>query len=201
MKLIAKATSVALGPGLGLSDEVASFARAMITHCPIPLVIDADALTFLANESDQGSRLIKNRKGATILTPHPGEMGRLLGIETSVIQADRRGAIKKAVEKYDCVVLLKGARTLTSDSSGTTYVNLSGNSGMSTGGSGDALTGIIAGLLAQGLDALPAAATAAYIHGLAGDIVKTKNRGAIGQNAVDLIASLPNAIAHCQCVQ
>lgn len=198
LKLIAKATSVALGPGLGLTDGVTRFIRAMIIHCPCPLVLDADAITFLSLEADYGADLIKNRKAATILTPHPGELGRLLGVETSFIQADRQRYLKMAVEKYNCVILLKGARTLISDPSGAIYVNVTGNAGMSNGGTGDALTGIIAGLLAQELEALPAAVVGAFLHGLASDIVKKNNSGAIGLNAMDLIQHLPQAIAQCQ---
>jgi NAD(P)H-hydrate epimerase len=198
IQLLAKATSVAIGPGLGLGEKMASFVRSIIVHCPVPVVIDADALTLLSKEPDRGQSIVKNRKAATILTPHPGEMGRLLGIDTNAVQSDRRKALKMAVEFYGCVVLLKGARTLIADSSGTTYLNLTGNPGMSSGGMGDALTGVIASLLGQHLDALPAAAAGAFVHGLAGDLVKDKNGGANGISAMDLIVHMPQSIGHCQ---
>lgn len=198
LALVESATVVALGPGIGLGDQVAEFVYEFVARCSVPLVIDADALTILAKTEDQGQSIIKNRKSTTILTPHPAELGRLLGITTESVQNDRLTAIKQAVKLYGCVVLLKGSRTLISDSSGKIYLNMTGNPGLSSGGSGDTLTGIVAGMLAQNLEALPAAAAAAFLHGLAGDLVARKNQGATGIIATDLISHIPRAIAKCQ---
>lgn len=195
LALIQKASAVVIGPGIGLGEEVTKFVLEFIARCPVPLVIDADALTILSKSPDRGESLIKNRKAATALTPHPQEMGRLLGMTTEAIQDYRRYAINHAIKIYNCVVLLKGSRTLISDSSGRVYLNTTGNPGLSSGGTGDALAGIIAGFLAQKLEALPAAAAAAFIHGTACDMVAKKNKGYIGINAIDIISYLPRAIA------
>lgn len=195
------ATVVALGPGIGLGDQVSEFVSEFVARCLVPLVIDADALTILAKSSDRGQSIIKSRKATTILTPHPAELGRLLGLTTETVQNDRRSAIKKAVEYYGCVVVLKGSRTLISDSSEKIYLNTTGNPGLSSGGTGDALAGLIAGLLAQNLEALPAAAAGVFLHGLAGDLVAKKINGTIGIIATDLITYLPQAIAKCQQVE
>jgi len=195
LSLVTNAAAVAIGPGMSLCDEVAQFVRAFVQRCPVPLVIDADALTLLARESDHGESIIKNRKECTIMTPHPAEMGRLLGIDTNDVQKDRRRSVTLAAKKFGCVVILKGARTLIADANGTIYLNSTGNPGMATGGTGDVLTGVIAALLAQKLEPLHAAAAGAYIHGLAGDLTETENGGAIGMIATDIIERLPQAIA------
>lgn len=192
-----KVTSVALGPGLGQNDEVAAFVREFVAHCPVPLVIDADALNVLAHESDHGEKIINDRAMTTILTPHPGEMARLLGVTAKTIQEDREGAVSRAARKYGCIALLKGARTLITDARGTLYLNPTGNPGMATGGTGDVLTGVIAALLAQHLKPLEAAVSGAYIHGLAGDLAAAVDGDEIGMIATDVIAFLPKAIGHC----
>ena len=140
LKLAEKATSVALGPGIGTGQDAAAFVRAFVPRCPVPLVIDADALTLLSQEPDRGASLVKNRPAPTILTPHPGEMARLLGTDTKAVQADRRAAVTQAAETYGCVALLKGARTLIAAPDGTLYLNTTSNPGMATGGAGDVLT-------------------------------------------------------------
>ena len=113
LKLAAKGTAAALGPGIGAEDaETRAFVREFVGRCPVPLVVDADALNCLALEKDRGASVTKSRTAATILTPHPGEMGRLLGTDTKAVQADRRAAAETAAKTYNCVVLLKGARTL-----------------------------------------------------------------------------------------
>jgi ADP-dependent NAD(P)H-hydrate dehydratase / NAD(P)H-hydrate epimerase len=196
--LIRKATAVAIGPGIGDGEDLAEFVGEIIAGCPVPLVIDADALNILAKKSDQGASLTKRRKAPTILTPHPGEMGRLLGCDIQTIQNDRQGAIRLATEKFGCVVLLKGDHTLVTCPHGDVYINMTGNAGMATGGMGDVLTGVLAALLAQRLPPWKAAALGAYIHGLAGDMVACQLGGTTGIIATDVIARLPQAIAHCQ---
>lgn len=200
LKLAEKGTAAALGPGLGGpdSEETRAFVREFVMGCPVPLVIDADALNCLALEPDRGASVVKARTAGTILTPHPGEMGRLLGIDTTTVQTDRRAAVEQAARDYGCVVLLKGARTLIASPDGQLAINSSGNPGMATGGTGDVLTGVIAALLARQLDPQEAAAAGAYLHGLAGDLAAAHQGGATGLIATDIVEFLPRAIAHCQ---
>ena len=200
LSLAAHGTAAAIGPGLGGADtaDTREFVREFVSRCSVPLVIDADALNCLALEPDWGVSAIKSRTAATILTPHPGEMGRLLGTDTKAVQADRRAAVERAVQNYGCVVLLKGARTLIASPDGRLAVNTTGNPGMATGGAGDVLTGILATLLGTETPAWEAAAIGAYLHGLAGDLAAAKQGGPAGLIATDLIDFLPAAIAHCQ---
>ena len=152
-------------------------------------MLDADGLN--AFEGKAGDLAV--RRAETILTPHPGELGRLLGISTAQIQEDRIAAARGAAEETGAIVVLKGHMTLIA--SGTAvFVNPTGNPGMATGGSGDVLTGLIAGFLAQGLDALDAAVLAVYLHGLAGDLAAAR-LGEISLAAGDLIEILPAAFA------
>jgi len=200
LALAVKGTAVALGPGLGGadSDETRAFVREFVSRCRVPLVIDADALNCLAAEPDRGASVVKCRTAPTILTPHPGEMGRLLGTDTKNVQAGRRAAAPLAARTYDCVVLLKGAGTLVAAPDGRLAVNTTSNPGMATGGAGDVLSGVLAALLAGGLAAWEAAAAGAYIHGLAGDLTAAGQGGPAGLIATDIINSLPAAIARCQ---
>lgn len=200
LALAQKGTVAALGPGLGGADDAdrREFVREFVRQCAVPLVIDADGLNSLASESDQGASLVKNRPAPTILTPHPGEMARLLGVENKAVQADRRGSVERAARDFGCVVVLKGMRTQTADPDGHLFVNTTGNPGMATGGTGDILTGVIAACLAQGLDALPAAACGVYLHGLAGDLAAESQGGFAGLLATDLLPCLPRAIARSQ---
>ena len=172
LKLAENADAAAIGPGLGGTDneETCDFVRTFVARCPVPLLIDADALNILSAEPDHGASLIRRRTAPTVLTPHPGEMGRLIGLKTANVQADRRAALQTAKEQFGCVVLLKGSRTLVSGPDDRLYLNTTGNSGMATGGAGDTLTGIIGALLAAKLDPTEAAAAGAYVHGLAGDL-------------------------------
>ena len=198
LKIAAKGTAAALGPGIGAEDsDTRAFVREFVSRCPVPLVIDADALNSLALERDRGASVVKSRTAATILTPHPGEMGRLLGTDTKAVQADRRAAVESAAHTYGCVVLLKGARTLIASPDGRLAVNMTSNPGMATGGAGDVLTGLTATLLGSDIEAFEAASAAAYLHGLAGDLAAAKQGGSAGLIATDLIDFLPAAIAHC----
>jgi hydroxyethylthiazole kinase-like uncharacterized protein yjeF len=182
-------TVLALGPGLGQEAATAAAIRRIVLECPLPLVLDADGLNAFAGRAAE----LAARRAETILTPHPGELGRLLGISTAQIQEDRVAAARGAAEETGAIVVLKGHLTLVA--SGTAvFVNPTGNPGMATGGSGDVLTGLIAGLLAQGLDALDATVLAVYLHGLAGDLAA----GRLGEMALaagDLIEILPAALA------
>jgi len=195
-----KINALALGPGIGSGDDVAAFVFAMIKDCPFSIVLDADALNLIALLPDRGQSLIRNRRAQTILTPHPAEMGRLLGVETENVQADRTAAVLQAAKIYQCIAVLKGANTLVANSFGEISMNPTGNPGMSTGGSGDVLTGIIAGLIAQRLDEFHAAQVGPFIHGRAGDLFEKEIGGCTGMVATDLIDELPKAIASARLV-
>ena len=204
LEIARKGTAAAIGPGLGGADdpETRQFVREFVRQCAVPLVVDADALNCLALEADHGAAIVQSRTERTILTPHPGEMGRLLGTDTKAVQADRRKAVEDAARTYGCAVLLKGARTLIADPEGRLAVNTTSNPGMATGGAGDVLTGVLAALLAGGspeekLSAWEAAACGAYLHGLAGDLAAGAQGGPAGLIATDITAHLPAALARC----
>jgi NAD(P)H-hydrate epimerase len=180
---------LALGPGLGQEAETQAAIRRLVLDCPLPVVIDADGLNAFAGHAGD----LTSRRAETVLTPHPGELGRLLGVSTAQIQEDRVAAARGAAEETGAIVVLKGHLSLIA--SGTAvFVNPTGNPGMATGGSGDVLTGLIAGLIAQGLDALDATMLAVYVHGLAGDLAAGR-LGEIALAAGDLIELLPAAFA------
>ena len=181
--------AVALGPGLGATDEVGVLVRRFLEETPLPVVVDADGLTALAGHPET---LARRRGRLTVLTPHPGEMARLCGVSASAVQADRvRVAVNYACE-HGAVVLLKGARTVVAAPDGRVRINASGHAGMASGGMGDVLTGLIGGLLAQGVEPCDAAALGAYLHGLAGDRLYPLF-GDAGLLATDLLRELPAA--------
>lgn len=158
--------AVALGPGLGRHDATAGFVREVAAQVARPLVVDADGLRLLAR--DPG--LLRGRTAPTILTPHPGEAAELLGRATDDVQRDRLGAFVEFSAAHGVVVVLKGAQTVITTPDGQRWINPSGNTGLAKGGSGDVLTGLIAGLLAQGIEAGEAARLGVFLHGLAADI-------------------------------
>lgn len=160
---------LATGPGLGRFKGDTDWLRRLWQHTDRPLVIDADALNMLADAGPHGPRDWGQRSAATILTPHPGEMGRLLGMSTQEVQRDRIGHAAQYAREQGVTLVLKGARTVIATPSGEAYINTTGHAGMATGGAGDVLTGIIAGLLAQGLSAEQAAAFGVYLHGQAAE--------------------------------
>jgi ADP-dependent NAD(P)H-hydrate dehydratase / NAD(P)H-hydrate epimerase len=163
-------TVLAIGPGLGQSDDTAKFCIALLEATTMPAVIDADALNILAQHPDALSRLAQNGR-TIVLTPHPGEMARLAGISTKDVQADRLDVARRFAQKHGVILVLKGARTLIAHPDGQVAVNTTGNPGMAKGGSGDLLTGMIAGLLAQYPDQPGHTVEAAvYLHGLAADL-------------------------------
>jgi len=161
-----KKTSVAIGPGLGQAADIQLIVEHLYQTCAQPLVLDADALNALAGRVDGLTKRVDN--APRIITPHPGEFARLTGLATKAMQADRESLAIEFAKRHDIVVLLKGANTVITDGR-RVAVNATGNSGMATGGSGDVLTGLIASLLAQGMDAFEAAQLGAHVHGLAGD--------------------------------
>jgi len=180
--------ALAIGPGLGLDDETRALARVLVSTLPRPMVVDADALTALADHLD----VLRGAHAARVLTPHPGEMARLLGGAVADVQADRVGAARAFATTHGVHLVLKGARTLIAAPDGRVLINPTGNAGMASGGTGDVLTGILGALLARGIDAAQAAPAGVYLHGLAGDIAAER----VGEEALiagDIIDALGEA--------
>jgi ADP-dependent NAD(P)H-hydrate dehydratase / NAD(P)H-hydrate epimerase len=192
-----KRKTLAIGPGISRNSETAEFVREVVkrTADVAPMVVDADALNAFEGAADQ----LNGRGRTLVITPHPGEMARLTGLSIPEIQANRHEVARNFAREHDLIVVLKGHRTLiaapTAVSDGAVWVNPTGNPGMATGGTGDILTGIIAGLIAQHPQhALEATALAVYLHGLAGDMASAS----VGENcmvATDLVRFLPQALA------
>ncbi len=189
-KLLAGKSAVAIGPGLGDHRETGALLSRIIEASTAPIVIDADGLNVLAGTLIS----LKSLKAAAVLTPHPGEMARLTGRATHEIQADRIGCARDFAEKFKVIVVLKGSRTVIAAPDGSAYVNPTGNPGMASGGMGDALTGLITGLIAQGLDPLKAALLGVYVHGGIGDAIAA-GCGELGILASDIIERIPAALA------
>ena len=183
-------TVLAIGPGLGNHPETAEFVRRVVDEIELPVVIDADGLNAFAGRADTIQPCGRSR----ILTPHPGEMSRLTGLETNEIQDRRIEVAREFATSHGVVLVLKGSRTLIAAPSGSVAVNLTGNPGMATGGTGDCLTGLTAGLLAQ-FGSRPTdevVAAAVYLHGLAGDIAAGR-QGQASMLAGDLLEAIPEA--------
>jgi NAD(P)H-hydrate repair Nnr-like enzyme with NAD(P)H-hydrate dehydratase domain len=144
-RLMEGKTAVAMGPGMGTHPETVEFIHAFVSNCSFPLVLDADALNAYAGQL--GALRANGR--AIVLTPHPGEMARLLGCRVEEIQANRVAVARRAAEEHDAMIVLKGHNTLVAEPSGRVWVNPTGNPGMAKGGTGDVLTGMLAGMLAQ----------------------------------------------------
>lgn len=176
---------LAIGPGLGTSESTQEAVRTILQKITTPVVIDADALTALAGHTE----ILAAMQAQKVLTPHPGEMARLTGLEIADIEADRINVAKKYAEEWQAIVVLKGAPTVIGCPNGTVYVNSTGNSSLATGGSGDVLTGIIAGLAAQEISLQEAAICGVYLHGLAAEMTGID----IGLAAGELAALLPQA--------
>ena len=190
---------VALGPGIGRHPDTVQFVRTLVEKFPVPMVIDADGLNAF-----QGT--VEKLKGALhplVLTPHPGEMARLLGSSTTDVEQDRISVARRFAQEHKLALVLKGHRTLTALPDGRIWVNHSGNPGMASGGMGDILTGMVAGFWAQGLHRKPASpayndiALAVYLHGLAGDVA-VEHQGEPCLTATDLLVYLPAAIRKVQ---
>ena len=168
--LVAGKTVLAIGPGMGQSAETAKFLMGLLAKTEIPAVIDADALNILAGKQSQIAKFSKKGKRTLVLTPHPGEMARLAGMKVAEVQANRLETARSFAQRTGTTVVLKGARTLIAHPDGRVAVNTTGNPGMAKGGSGDLLTGLIAGLLAQfPSEPQRAIEAAVYLHGLAAD--------------------------------
>lgn len=182
--------AVALGPGISLNPEIAMLVRDLVANVSQPLVIDADGLNAIAE--DPGI-LLRKKSATVVLTPHPGEMGRLAALSTAEVESDRIGVARAFAVKHRVYLILKGARTIIAAPDGAIAINGSGNPGMASGGMGDVLTGALAAFLAQGYEPWPACRLAVFIHGLAADLVAA-DKGEIGISASDVQERLPYAI-------
>jgi len=189
LDLARRVDAVALGPGLSLHPETQELARALMVEVERPLVADADALGALAGHLD----LLRRALGPRALTPHPGEMARMLGVGTDAVQGDRLEVTRSFGRDHRVGLALKGAGTVIGGPDGRVAVNLTGNPGMAKGGSGDVLTGIVGALLARGLDPVGALEAGCYLHGLAGDLTAAE-RGEVAMIAGDIIEKLPAAL-------
>jgi len=180
---------IACGPGLGRGPAVAEFVRALMDRSTVPLVLDADALTALA---DDPSGLAGKEERDIIITPHPGEMARLMRASVDEVQANRIQVAAEFASSRRLYVVLKGHRTIVATPEGHVFINPTGNAGMATGGTGDVLTGMIAAWLAQLLDAEAACRLAVFLHGAAGDLAEG-SEGQVAMTATDLVAHLGDA--------
>jgi hydroxyethylthiazole kinase-like uncharacterized protein yjeF len=185
---------IGIGPGISRVPETSELVRAIVRRCEVPIVLDADGLNAFEGMTNE-----LNGKGRTlVITPHPGEMARLCGCTIAEVQRDRLGVARKFAREHELIVVLKGHRTLVVEPGGEVWVNTTGNPGMSTGGTGDILTGMVAGMIAQyPKDVLMAVCAAVHLHGLAGDVMRER----VGEHslvATDLLAGLPEAFLHAQ---
>jgi NAD(P)H-hydrate epimerase len=191
LALLEGKTAAVIGPGLSDQPETVRLVREVVRRARLPLVIDADGLNAFAGEW----RLLKRRPGRPLLlTPHPGEMARLLGLSTAQVQASRVEVTRSLAHDTGAHVVLKGYRTVIAAPDGRVRINPTGNAGMATGGSGDVLSGLLVGLLAQGIGVQEAAAIGVYLHGLAGDLA-AEEIGEMPLMARDILARFPRALA------
>lgn len=195
VQLLAGKNALVIGPGLGTDTETGKLVRRLYRETPLPMVVDADALNLLAPAPDT----VTEPAGSRILTPHPGEMSRLTGLDTKNIQADRIQAamwLNRATinNDHEIITILKGAGTIVCSSKDNWAINTTGNNGMATGGMGDVLSGLIGGLLGQGYTPCHAAEIGVYLHGLAADLLAEKQP--YGYSASEVAAALPTAAAH-----
>lgn len=180
---------LAVGPGIGKEPWAGELVQQVMRTCDKPLVLDADGINYLAKVPE----LLDEHKGPVILTPHVGEFSRLTGRTVSEIAEDVPGNASRFAREHSCICVLKDAPTAVGAPDGQCWVNTTGNNGMSTGGSGDVLTGIIAGLLGQGTEPITAALLGVWLHGRAGDLAAEKE-GTYGLLARHLIEYLPAAM-------
>ena len=185
----AKVDMVVIGPGLSLQEETVKLVKELAVAIKVPLLIDGDGLTAIA----ENTGILSSRKSPTILTPHLGEMARLTGVSAAEISANKIAVLRETTERLKATIILKGAHSLIGTRGGNVYINLSGNAGMATAGSGDVLTGCIAAMCGLGLKPDEAACKGVFLHGYAGDLAATK-KGADGITAEDIMEFLPQAL-------
>ena len=189
METVSASTILAAGPGMRTTPGACMLVSRLVSEAESPLVLDADGLNCLALE---GAAILDQRKGPTVLTPHPGEMSRLANISVADVQSKRTETAVSFAEAYSAVVVLKGHGTVVADGE-SYYINNTGNPGMAVGGSGDVLTGIIAGILASsGLSPFEAACAGVWLHGTAGDLAALK-KGEVSLAPEDICSSISDA--------
>jgi len=188
--LIQGKTALAVGPGISRHQDTAKLVRSLMSKCGIPMVLDADGLNAFEGHAAE----LNDGKGRSlVITPHPGEMARLVGSTVAAVQRDRLNAARIFASEHGVIVVLKGHRTVIAEADGVVWVNTTGNPGMATGGTGDILTGMVAGFIAQNRDRIMEAVIAAvHLHGLAGDVA-CETLGEHSLVATDLLATLPEA--------
>ncbi len=189
-KLMEQSSVIALGPGLGVSDRTTKVVSKILQEFQSPVVLDADGINSLRDLD-----LLSERRGSLVMTPHPGEMARLLDKDIEEIQSRRIDFSREFASKYNVYLILKGAATVIALPDGNIYINPSGNQGMATAGSGDVLTGLITGLLAQGMNIEEAAILGPYLHGMAGDLA-TDQISSYSMIAGDIISYIPETIKY-----
>ncbi|MCX5700217.1 MAG: NAD(P)H-hydrate dehydratase [Candidatus Omnitrophica bacterium] len=186
LEFLKKIDVLVIGPGLALERSTKLLVRNLVKTVKLPLVIDADGLNALTG-------YLEYLKQGTIITPHPGEMARLIKKSVIYVQSNRKEVAKSFAKRHKIILVLKGNHTLVSNENGILFINKTGNPGMATAGSGDVLTGMIAAFLGQGLNAFASAKYAVYLHGLAGDL-GAKEKTQISLIASDIIDKIPYAL-------
>lgn len=187
-----KSKAVLIGCGLSVCDDTIKLVNSIIENCTVPIVLDADALNCIAKNPD----ILKTAKAPVIITPHPGEMARLVNSTAKEVNSDRTHIALTFSEEYRVITVLKGAGTIIASPDGRYMINTTGNSGMATGGSGDVLAGMVSSLLAQGASAFDSTSAGVYLHGLAGDIA-CKKYGKIPMLPTDIIECIHLAFKEC----
>jgi len=190
LAFLAGKTALALGPGLGTHPETQQLVRRLVREVKVPMVIDADGVNAL----DQDKEALKQAAAPRLITPHPGEMARFLGVSSGEVQADRLGVARGVAREWGAWVVLKGAQTLVAGPDGRVSLNPTGNPGLASGGTGDVLTGLMGGFLAQGLSPWDAARLGVFLHGLAADYLAARH-GPRGLIAGDLNRIFPEVQA------
>ena len=190
VELLEQRDALAVGPGLGLDEDTQTLARALVFEGRRPCAVDADALTALVGHLER----LRSAPAPRCLTPHPGEMARLLGVSVADVQRDRIQTVREFATRWGVHVDLKGATSVIGTPSGVVLLNPTGNPGVASGGTGDVLTGVLGAFLARGLEATDALACAVYLHGLAGDIAAARH-GQESLIASDVVEALPSAFA------
>ena len=188
-EVVRSADAVAIGPGMTTDEETATFIRSFVRSCPVPIVVDADGLNAFTGRAAE----LADRRAEAVLTPHAGEFARLAGITAADVGVDRVGHARKLASDVQATVLLKGSRTVIASADGRVRINTTGGPSLATGGTGDVLTGMIAGLIARGLAPLDAATAGAYLHGIAGALAGAEKGE--GATAGDVLSRVPGAVA------
>jgi ADP-dependent NAD(P)H-hydrate dehydratase / NAD(P)H-hydrate epimerase len=187
-EVLGQAGAIAVGPGMTTDERTQGWIRELLRSSEVPVVLDADGLNAFAGRPED----LADRKADLILTPHAGEFSRLAAIPTSEVEADRVRHVRELAARTSAAVLLKGSRTLVASPDGVVRINPTGGPSLATGGTGDVLTGLIAGLIARGCPPIDAGSAAAFVHGVAGRIAG--DRRGDGATAVDVLEAVPAAM-------